>query len=106
MSLLKFVVSIDGSAAGPGLAVEAAVHVVFPIALIRGYVPLEAGCARVPCAGSVGALAIKQGSPKLCAFLQGIWYNFAHFLFFVPNGEFIKKKFSEVLSSAIIIKLN
>ena len=89
MALLKLVVSIDGSAAGPRLAVEAAVHVVFPVALVRGHVPLEAGCARVPCAGSVGALATKQGSPKLCRFLQGIWYNFDHCLFFVPTGKFI-----------------
>jgi hypothetical protein len=73
MALLKLVVSIDGSAAGPGLAVEAAIHVVFPVALIRGHVPLEACCARVPCAGSVGALTTKDWSPKLCHFLQGIW---------------------------------
>ncbi len=91
MALLKLVVSIDGSAARPGLAVEAAVHVVFPVALVRGHVPLEASCARVPCAGSVGALATKQESPKLCRFLKGIWYNFARCLLFVPNGEFIKK---------------
>ena len=54
---LELVVSEEGGAAGPRLLIETAVHVVVPVALVRGHVPLEAGCARVLGPRPVGTLS-------------------------------------------------
>ena len=66
MALLELVVSIDGFAASPRLGVERTVHVIFPVALVRGHVPLEASCARVPRASPVRTLTTQCRVPDKC----------------------------------------
>ncbi len=49
MALLKLVVSIDGSAAGPRLAVEAAVHVPAGFFRVVGPITLKLSVTRYRC---------------------------------------------------------